>query len=233
MDSFSGVNAKRIGSIEECFGSLGKPLSSPGRTLLAEGTLLMKSEEGMDAKEFFLFNDILVYGTILTPKKKYCKQVIIPLREMCLVSHQDEKSWLIKTNGLEFTVISSTAGEKREWITRIQKCLRAIPDAPLPEWVPDSESDECMRCNKVKFSLLQRRHHCRNCGLLVCSSCSAHRIVLPRLSSKSVRVCFVCYDLFKEVLLGDSLQSGEEYSMNLLDTDISQHDLPKHLSQFF
>ncbi len=30
----------------------------------------------------------------------------------------------------------------------------------LPEWIPDSEADECMLCGG-RFTLVRRRHHCR------------------------------------------------------------------------
>lgn len=33
-------------------------------------------------RQFFLFNDILVYGTILIKKRKYTNQRVIPLEEM-------------------------------------------------------------------------------------------------------------------------------------------------------
>jgi hypothetical protein len=35
-------------------------------------------------------------------------------------------------------------------------------------WVPDSSSSVCSVCN-VEFTFFNRRHHCRLCGLLVCS----------------------------------------------------------------
>jgi len=47
-------------------------------------------------------------------------------------------------------------------------------------WVKDKYAGVCMRCEKVKFGLLKRRHHCRSCGLVVCESCSPHRVALPK-----------------------------------------------------
>lgn len=41
------------------------------------------------ARQFFLFNDILVYGNIVISKKKYNKQHIIPLEEVQLQGLDD------------------------------------------------------------------------------------------------------------------------------------------------
>ena len=46
-----------------------------------------------------------------------------------------------------------------------------------PVWVPDSMTKECMICS-TKFSAFQRKHHCRRCGRVVCTSCSPHRVSL-------------------------------------------------------
>lgn len=62
-----------------------------------------------------------------------------------------------------------------------------------PAWVPDVEAHSCMRCEKTKFSALQRRHHCRKCGYVVCSSCSSNKAMLPQQSSKPLRVCDICF----------------------------------------
>jgi len=32
-----------------------------------------------------------------------------------------------------------------------------------PAWVPDNEAPVCMSC-KAMFTVVRRRHHCRNCG---------------------------------------------------------------------
>ncbi|CAG2060156.1 unnamed protein product, partial [Timema podura] len=61
-------------------------------------------------------------------------------------------------------------------------------------WVPDSEAVVCMHCKKTQFTVLNRRHHCRKCGAVVCGPCSSKRLMLPNQSSKPLRVCLNCYD---------------------------------------
>lgn len=62
-----------------------------------------------------------------------------------------------------------------------------------PAWIPDESSSHCMSC-KVPFTLLRRRHHCRNCGKIFCSRCSSNSIPLPRFGHlKPVRVCNQCF----------------------------------------
>jgi hypothetical protein len=75
------------------------------------------------------------------------------------------------------------------------------------EWEPDHEAHECRRCDK-RFGLLNRRHHCRRCGLVVCDKCSTARTFLSanqilkdpsgsesiqHLTSQHHRVCDKCY----------------------------------------
>ena len=42
----------------------------PGRVLVGEGVLTKMCRKKPKARQFFLFNDILVYGNILIQKKK-------------------------------------------------------------------------------------------------------------------------------------------------------------------
>lgn len=46
-----------------------------------------------------------------------------------------------------------------------------------PVWVPDAMSKECMICSS-KFTPFVRKHHCRRCGRVICTSCSPHRVSL-------------------------------------------------------
>ena len=53
------------------------------------------------------------------------------------------------------------------------------PGHTLPRWQPDSEVSNCPIC-KSSFTFMNRRHHCRKCGRVVCAKCSPHRITIPR-----------------------------------------------------
>ena len=78
----SEANARRITLVENCFGSAGQQLCVPGRVLVGEGVLTKMCRKKPKPRQFFLFNDILVYGNIIINKKKYNKQHVIPLEEV-------------------------------------------------------------------------------------------------------------------------------------------------------
>jgi len=80
----SEANARRIALVESCFGASGQPLAAPSRVLVGEGVLTKACRKKLKPRQFFLFNDVLVYGNIIINKKKYNKQHVIPLEE---VSH--------------------------------------------------------------------------------------------------------------------------------------------------
>jgi MAD (mothers against decapentaplegic) interacting protein len=64
-----------------------------------------------------------------------------------------------------------------------------------PHWIPDSSSLACMQCDQ-KFTLVRRRHHCRACGLLLCSSCCSAKYFLHYLQSEG-RICERCCVILK------------------------------------
>nr|CAG4645870.1 EOG090X0FI9 [Lynceus sp. MCZ IZ 141354] len=202
----SEANVRRIAMVEACFGSSGQPLQVPGRVLVGEGVLTKMCRKKPKPRQFFLFNDILVYGNIIISKKKYNQQHIIPLEEIKLESLEDDGSfrngWLICTASKSFAVYAATATEKAEWMAHINKCvddlLKKSGKKPVDEhaavWVPDAGASMCMHCKKSQFTVLNRRHHCRKCGSVVCGPCSNKRFLLPNQSNKLLRVCLSCYD---------------------------------------
>lgn len=70
--------------------------------------------------------------------------------------------------------------------------------AIAPVWAPDHEANVCALCH-LEFSMFNRRHHCRNCGLLCCGNCSSQCRLLNHIDAvKPVRVCDPCATLIKE-----------------------------------
>lgn len=63
-----------------------------------------------------------------------------------------------------------------------------------PQWIHDSDANECLRC-RAEFTAIRRRHHCRACGNIFCHACSSKQAPIPKFGiEKEVRVCDTCYD---------------------------------------
>ena len=98
--------------------------------------------------------------------------------------------------------------------------LPRLSDLPgVPVWTSDPGyhgPDSNVTCNgcRSEFSMFKRRHHCRNCGGLVCSSCSAEpwpATMLPpacnRKEKSSLHVCLKCNAAM--VAFKTALQKGD------------------------
>jgi WD40 repeat protein len=60
-------------------------------------------------------------------------------------------------------------------------------------WVRDSSVACCMKCS-AKFTIYERRHHCRSCGGVYCNKCSRREAAIPSMNiHRPVRVCDACY----------------------------------------
>lgn len=200
----SMANNRRIALVESCFGNSGQPLNVDGRVLVGQGVLQKSCRKALKNRRFFLFNDILVYGNIIVDMKRYSKQHVIPLEEVKLEILQDEgdrkNGWLICARGKSFAVYAATPGERREWMLHTEKCIKnrlassgkAAASDHAAVWVPDNDAPKCMRCSG-KFTVINRRHHCRKCGAVVCNGCSSKKYLLPAQSKKPLRVCDNCY----------------------------------------
>jgi hypothetical protein len=66
----------------------------------------------------------------------------------------------------------------------IKKCLAKTI------WMNDKATNQCVRCSE-HFTTTRRKHHCRKCKVLVCSSCCpSNQTVL--IDGKQSRVCNTC-----------------------------------------
>ncbi|OWK09404.1 ZFYVE26, partial [Cervus elaphus hippelaphus] len=74
----------------------------------------------------------------------------------------------------------------------------AAPGKNEHQWVPDESESVCMVCCRERFTMFNRRHHCRRCGRLVCSSCSTKKMVVEGCRENPTRVCDQCYSYFNK-----------------------------------
>nr|XP_046269361.1 zinc finger FYVE domain-containing protein 26 isoform X2 [Scatophagus argus] len=97
------------------------------------------------------------------------------------------------TNSADRERDRNSAGRKRPSPPKFQP-----PDQPpaRKDWVPDTQQHVCMVCRRERFTMFNRRHHCRRCGRLVCHACSEHKMPVEGCPGEEVRVCDQCYAYF-------------------------------------
>jgi hypothetical protein len=117
-------------------------------------------------RQFFLFNDILVYGTILLSKRKYNRQHLIPLEDVQIEDLADEDGMFVATNKIKYFAILYR----------------------LAQWFPNKDTREIIRClcryiNREKgMDGAHTKMHFGGLSLLLHSSCC---FCLKDLLSKS------------------------------------------------
>ncbi|RHY64891.1 hypothetical protein DYB34_001230 [Aphanomyces astaci] len=88
---------------------------------------------------------------------------------------------LVDVLGLSFrdvkTTVVDSAGDLLQW-----KFIKP--------WGEDREATMCACCD-APFNFLRRRHHCRECGVVVCGDCSQSRAVVQGLEHPA-RLCDAC-----------------------------------------
>ncbi|GMS96971.1 hypothetical protein PENTCL1PPCAC_19146, partial [Pristionchus entomophagus] len=74
-----------------------------------------------------------------------------------------------------------------------------------PVWINDQMSTKCLMdgCEN-DFNLFHRRHHCRNCGWLICKKCRGYAPV-QRLRFEREIVCPECYDDIEAAYMAGTL----------------------------
>ena len=105
----------------------------------------------------------------------------------------DEKNfWLLD---LGECINGKRSGKHEEFTREYEKGIDDSGSAPV--WVPDKNATRCMICGEY-FTVVRRRHHCRNCGKVICGNCStAKRIISNIDGAKPERVCDFCDDFMK------------------------------------
>ena len=70
----------------------------------------------------------------------------------------------------------------------ISKLITKDSRNSIVEWIPDNQDVCCLIC-KSHFTFISRRHHCRLCGNLICSTCLTN---LTISNASNLKVCKDC-----------------------------------------
>lgn len=95
---------------------------------------------------------------------------------------------------------------------------------PQNHWKPDSSRDSCRDCQR-KFTLFERRHHCRRCGEIFCSEHSKYKVGLDEhlkfnpqgYVSRACSHCAMEYQMF----LNEDEQQPVENSISSIPGSLS------------
>ncbi|KAI8433608.1 hypothetical protein MSG28_015627 [Choristoneura fumiferana] len=89
---------------------------------------------------------------------------------------------------------SSTIDESTVDTTKPINAPLELLDIKIPN-TPDSRFMQIINMQNVRFTALERRHHCRECGAVFCGRCSRYEAPVRRLRAlRPVRVCQRCHD---------------------------------------
>jgi hypothetical protein len=86
---------------------------------------------------------------------------------------------------------AAKAEEERGVQRRPSVVAKLVDPRAKSDWVPDSAASDCQVC-KAKFTLFKRKHHCRICARVLCSTCTSKRA--RARDGDQVRVCDECFD---------------------------------------
>ena len=113
----------------------------------------------------------------------------------------------IETTIKSFEIGLTSAADCQQWNHELNNAIKA---ARLARNLPanyennlefsamwDANTSACQLCQR-SFSLLVRRHHCRNCGKCVCGTCAFSKVRMDQVDeNKLQRVCNVCAEEMK------------------------------------
>ncbi|CAL1390131.1 unnamed protein product [Linum trigynum] len=81
-------------------------------------------------------------------------------------------------------------------------------------WMPDRSCRVCYECDSL-FTILNRRHHCRICGLIFCAKCTTKAVLSlsndPKIcyeDKERVRVCNYCFKQYEHNLVATDNESN-------------------------
>ncbi|XP_054017590.1 zinc finger FYVE domain-containing protein 26 [Dryobates pubescens] len=114
----------------------------------------------------------------------------------CEVLSKSGSSELSPVNFTGVTISSSPRDRSLQQSLFPQEFVPPEKPPPKQQWIPDDTETICMVCKTERFTMFNRRHHCRRCGRLVCSTCSTKKMAVEACRENLARVCDQCYGYY-------------------------------------
>lgn len=185
-----------------------------GRRLYFDGDVSKFSRKREESRHLTLFSDMLLIGEIgITQNIKVNK--LYKSGEYLILNVEDNPPFInavdVKQEKKSFRCNFPTPQLKEEFYNGFKSMIEfnnlKIETLEMkgfsPVWIPDSMCKNCMVCLS-KFTVVNRKHHCRFCGDCICKDCFKNKIPLPGISTKPKKVCSRCFNRIKELTGGDS-----------------------------
>jgi hypothetical protein len=179
------VHRSKIQEIEDKFADK-IDIATPNRRFFKAGPLMKVCRKEDRMYYFFLFDDALLYAERKAGRYHLHRDLSLAGTTIEDTGYSDRSldpnlAFQIRASEKSFVVFAKTQREKTAWMMAIvaatelfnrehpELAMAAAPAAPV--WQPDKLVKACTICAK-KFTLTNRRHHCRLCGCLCCNLCS-------------------------------------------------------------
>lgn len=104
-------------------------LVQPQRKLIRQGCLLKHSKRGLQQRMFFLFSDILIYGTKSPVSQQFKILGHVPVRSL-LTENAEHNTFIIFGGQSAITVSAGTTAEKTLWLAELSKATADIKTKP-------------------------------------------------------------------------------------------------------
>ncbi|CAL6116418.1 FYVE_zinc finger domain-containing protein [Hexamita inflata] len=175
----------------------------PTRKLIKDGNLVKLCRKDDKPRKIYLFNDSLLYASFIGDSKEDSKTMFnakIYALKGCICNAKSTNQLEMLTNQKSFILDCASQQDRDEWLNLINQQIDKLKDNVMqkslvkaaPIWDQDHANPNCILCND-KFTFLNRRHHCRLCGKVICGKCSYGKWILKNINeSAKQRLCDVC-----------------------------------------
>lgn len=208
-----GTNVSRAEMLQEEEETTDIPATSPQRT--------PSRMEPWDSNEQGLWKGAVVTaGTAVTPISSHLESTKI--QTISLLPRRDQDSNPLDVDAAETqpnktfngttSIVASTGSNRPTSATLKPTAVLSIlrrekPSSTLEnrqDWMPDQLCKLCHGC-EAPFTVFRRRHHCRLCGQVFCSSCAANFV---QVEDSTLRSCARCFEEWEQSQIGDKAMHG-------------------------